>query len=270
MNIDSMSKLVLAVAITLGCATLNAAPQTSRTAAASQATQVGTAITISNHFTETAALDTTLGIVKHRFMLALPKGATLRPLPQEEDQKVLLSEIQVIGSNGGQIGTIDAPWAEDAKGLPLVSYYQIKGNSLVLTVNAAESEAKSATAVLVYTGAIAQTESGLGASAEKGYVSVPLHYIYRPSLGWHHDYCSLAPDEYPNPYGVNASFRGPCARHDLCYMGRTISKYACDVYLLRDMNSNCDYYYSAANPIRYSCRTTALVYHAAVVTAWSQ
>lgn len=97
-------------------------------------------------------------------------------------------------------------------------------------------------------------------------VTVPSNYVYNPKLGSLHDYCTDSPDEYPNPYGDNADFRGPCARHDLCYGSHTDKK-VCDVNLFRDMSTNCEYYYSWYNPVRYSCLDTAAIYFAVVVVA---
>jgi hypothetical protein len=97
-------------------------------------------------------------------------------------------------------------------------------------------------------------------------VTVPSNYIYNPKLGSLHDYCTSSPDEFPNPIGANADFRGPCARHDLCY-GSSTDKKVCDANLLRDMRTNCEYYYSWYNPVRQSCYNTAYIYFLAVVAA---
>ncbi len=97
-------------------------------------------------------------------------------------------------------------------------------------------------------------------------VTVPSNYIYNPRLGSLHDYCTSSPDEFPNPIGANADFRGPCARHDLCYGSRTDKK-VCDVNLLRNMRTNCEYYYGRFNPVRQSCYRTASIYFVAVVAA---
>ncbi len=101
------------------------------------------------------------------------------------------------------------------------------------------------------------------------FVSVPSNYIYdtsgrsgRISL---HDYCTKSPDEFPNPIGKNADFRGPCARNDLCY-GSSTDKKKCDANLWLDMRSNCKYTYSNwISPTRNACYKTAAIYFAAVV-----
>jgi hypothetical protein len=95
------------------------------------------------------------------------------------------------------------------------------------------------------------------------YVGVPSNYVYNPRLGSLHDYCTKSPDEFPNPVGANANFRGPCARHDLC-LGARISSQTCNNRLWSDMVSNCQYTYSIINPARQACINTAHVYWVAV------
>jgi Prokaryotic phospholipase A2 len=104
--------------------------------------------------------------------------------------------------------------------------------------------------------------TGLRAAA-KPFVGVPANYVYNPKLGSLHDYCTQSPDEFPAPGAKNANFRGPCARHDLCY-GGTTAKATCDSRLRTDMRTNCAYQYSAFNPLRSACYKTAEVYWTAV------
>jgi hypothetical protein len=103
------------------------------------------------------------------------------------------------------------------------------------------------------------------------FVSVPSNYVYdtsgRSGKVSLHDYCTKSPDEFPNPIGKNASFRGPCARHDMCY-GSSTDKKKCDARLLLDMRSNCKYMYrSPISPTRKACYNTAATYFAVVVAA---
>ena len=95
-------------------------------------------------------------------------------------------------------------------------------------------------------------------------VTVPSNYVYDPARGARHDYCTAAPDEFPAPHAANADFRGPCARHDLCYDG-SASKRSCDRALRRNMFRNCEHYYGKYNPLRAACKAAALTYWAAVV-----
>jgi hypothetical protein len=97
-------------------------------------------------------------------------------------------------------------------------------------------------------------------------VTVPSRYVYKPKLGARHDYCTFAPDEFPAPRAVNADFRGPCARHDLCYDGDT-SRKKCDKALRRNLFRNCEHYYGRYNPLRTACKVAAVTYWAAVVAA---
>jgi hypothetical protein len=101
------------------------------------------------------------------------------------------------------------------------------------------------------------------------YVSVPSNYVYdtsgRSGRVSRHDYCTKSPDEFPNPIGRNADFRGPCARHDMCY-DSSIDKKKCDARLWLDMRSNCKYTYSSfISPTRKACYKTAATYLAVVV-----
>jgi hypothetical protein len=113
--------------------------------------------------------------------------------------------------------------------------------------------------------ALAATGITLGAAASD-FVSVPSGYVYNPSLGGRHDYCTNSPDEFPAPIGKNAKFQGPCARHDMCYDSSTDKK-VCDLRLARDMRTNCAHAYGVLNPNRAACYATANLYLAAVVAA---
>lgn len=120
-------------------------------------------------------------------------------------------------------------------------------------------------------GAAAESAAALTTAAELGpltaarpaKVTVPSNYIFNPKLGVLHDYCTLAPDEFPAPHAVNADFRGPCARHDLCYAGSASEK-SCDKALRRNMFRNCEHYYGRYNPLRTGCKAASLTYWAAV------
>jgi hypothetical protein len=110
---------------------------------------------------------------------------------------------------------------------------------------------------------------GIAHAGGAKFVSVPSNYIYdtsgRSGKVSLHDYCTMSPDEFPNPIGKNADFRGPCARHDLCY-GSSTDKKKCDAQLWLDLRSNCKYTYpSFISPTRTACYRTAAIYFAAVV-----
>ncbi|WP_432995247.1 phospholipase A2 [Dactylosporangium sp. CA-233914] len=103
------------------------------------------------------------------------------------------------------------------------------------------------------------TTGASGPFLPASFVSIPSNYVYNPSLGNLHDYCTSSPDSF-----LSADFRGPCARHDLCYEAPGNHKSACDNALLADLNSNCDDAYGSLNPVRYACRETAAEYWVAV------
>lgn len=92
-------------------------------------------------------------------------------------------------------------------------------------------------------------------------VTVPSNYVYNPRKGSLHDYCTSSPDSY-----LSADFRGPCARHDLCYAKPGNHKKACDATLMTQLIQNCKYAYGSLNPLRYSCTNTAVNYHQAVTS----
>lgn len=137
---------------------------------------------------------------------------------------------------------------------------------LIGSVLAAPASAVAPAPASVSTATSTSAAGGLSvlAAARPAKVTVPANYVYDPKLGVRHDYCSYAPDEFPAPFAANADFRGPCARHDLCYDGDA-TKRSCDRALRRNMFRNCDYYYGRYNPLRAACRAAALTYWAAVV-----
>lgn len=95
------------------------------------------------------------------------------------------------------------------------------------------------------------------------FVGIPSNYVYNPKRGSLHDYCTKSPDEFPNPVGKNANFRGPCARHDMCLEARKPSQ-GCNNALWSNMVSNCNYTYGVLSPVRAACHKTAHVYWVAV------
>jgi hypothetical protein len=199
--------------------------------------------------------------------------------------------VLVVDSAGIPIGAYDAPWASDARGRSLATKYQIEGHALIQTVafdvrtrfpvtidpvysaigrpSATEFSAPSGTASGApgAPGATAFGAMGFTSWGRPSKVTVPANYVYNPALGSLHDYCTLAPDEFPAPGAPNADFRGPCARHDLCYAAGTTSRFSCDNTLRRNMFRNCEHYYGVFSVLRAACKTTALIYWAAVVAS---
>jgi hypothetical protein len=105
------------------------------------------------------------------------------------------------------------------------------------------------------------------------FVSVPHRYVYNPDKGSLHDYCTDSADEFDpfpsqqTPDVLVADFRGPCARHDLCYQDHKRGKSACDHGLLDDLITNCRYQYQHRTHHRglfRKCQTEAHVMYQAV------
>lgn len=194
----------------------------------------------------------------YRFPVPVPEGGQLRALVDESGD---MTEVLVEDSEGTVVGAYDQAWAQDSAGEYVPTSYRIEGDSLVQTVQL--EEATSFPVVIDPLYSAVSPQSG----PTPAFVDVPSHYVYNPALGARHDYCTNSPDQFPNPAGSNADFRGPCARHDLCYDDGTISKFTCDNRLLAHMYENCEHEYAWYNPTRPVCKETAEVYWAVVVVA---
>lgn len=221
----------------------------------------------SSKFQRLVQVENTGASVSYLHQLQLPAGVRLQAGPGSERAVDLIEDIQVMDAKGKTLGYIDAAWAQDSLGTSLPTAYRIQGNTLVQTVDTAEAMGP-VTVVLQYTGLTADVGS-VGGTFATAFVSIPSNYVYnlnhvRRSL---HDYCTKSPDEFPNPVGANANFRGPCARHDMCFEGHQASKFTCNNRLWADMVTNCEYTYAWYNPVRQTCVATAQVYWVAVTAA---
>ncbi|WP_198029114.1 phospholipase A2 [Actinoplanes sp. N902-109] len=192
-----------------------------------------------------------------RFAAAVPAGGSLSPAAAVRGQAEFSSEVLVKDAAGTVVGAYDAPYAIDAKGALLKATYRIEGANLVQTLPAAPSTAFPVKVLLSDYAPVTSGRGGPTILVTK--VTVPSNYVYNPDLGSLHDYCTSSPDSY-----LAADFRGPCARHDLCYEAPGNHKTACDNALRDDLTTNCDYAYSASNPIRATCHGVAAIYWAAV------
>lgn len=208
--------------------------------------------------------------VIYRHQLDLPPGVRVLAGSDEAGKSELASDLEVVDARGRTLGFIDAAWAQDASGRSLPSRFRIEGNALIQVVDLSEALG-DITAVLQYTG-IAAASADDGGTPAKAYVGIPSNYVYnlnhpRKTL---HDYCTKSPDEFPNPVGANANFRGPCARHDMCFEQRQASQFTCNNRLWSNLVSNCEHTYAWYNPVRQSCINTAHVYWIAVTanTLW--
>lgn len=95
-------------------------------------------------------------------------------------------------------------------------------------------------------------------------VTIPVNYVYDPDSARmqpgspggegayeaRHDYCTWSPDYWPVlAITHRADFRGPCARHDMCYdanlneppdYAKSAGKVNCDSAFRDDLRSNCE------------------------------
>lgn len=108
-----------------------------------------------------------------------------------------------------------------------------------------------------------------------GGVPVPSDYEYDTNLGTLNDFCTLSPDDYNGPGDLDASFRGPCARHDMCY-DRNIYENGehfqlgfmeCNRKFKQDLQTVCTNVYTSVDPRRSDCMLTGRLYYDAVVAA---
>jgi hypothetical protein len=118
----------------------------------------------------------------------------------------------------------------------------------------------------------APTVAAAVAAARCCHHAVPGNYVYNPNTTYQrtlHDYCSYSPDEFPAP-GTNANFRGPCAKHDMCYQYHQKSQVGCDNQLLTHLDQECNYTYAWYDPRFTGCVNTAQAYYTVVIvhTLW--
>lgn len=104
-----------------------------------------------------------------------------------------------------------------------------------------------------------------------GGVTIPRNYVYDPRRGSLHDYCTKSPDYfYPawnSRSNVRADFRGPCARHDMCYAryknGRDRAN--CNRAFFGDLNRVCNGAYRSGSREGSDCRRRSQVYYNTVI-----
>lgn len=203
------------------------------------------------------------------FVDVLPAGAHLAAADATQNTQSVTSSVMVIDAGGAPIGAWDEPVAMDASMELLETSFNIENGTLFQSVVIDDTVTFPVTVLATYSpigGSSGVSPQPTGTFTTAAYVGIPSNYVYNPSLGSLHDYCTSSPDEFPNPTGSNANFRGPCARHDLCYAGST-SEFTCDNRLLADMRSNCAYSYSWYNPTREACYRTADLSWTAVLLA---
>ena len=112
------------------------------------------------------------------------------------------------------------------------------------------------------------------------HVAIPSNYVYKPSLGSLHDYCTKAPDSWDFPWkprspsggtlpglggNIHVDVRGPCAKHDLCYAAKDHNKANCDTNLLYNLYYECAFATYAHQEREGDCDDNARLYYWAVV-----
>lgn len=203
---------------------------------------------------------------QYRFSAAVPPGGRLAPVSAPAADGEITSEIMVLDAAGRPVGAYDAAWASDADLASVPTSYRIDGTTLIQTVDFS-AETKFPVAIApIYSPIPARARPGASVAAVAGPVTVPSNYVYNPSLGSLHDYCTSSPDEFNAVGAADADFRGPCARHDLCYERPGNNKRECDDALRVDLKHNCHHWYAAGNPQRNLCDRTAEVYWVAVTS----
>ncbi|MFI2761237.1 phospholipase A2 [Streptomyces echinatus] len=177
------------------------------------------------------------------------------------------SDLVVTDESGNVLGGYDAPWAFDADNHPVLASYRIEGSDLIETIKITDGTRFPVTfnrplySAVTSDGPVSDGSDAELVAASSGKITVPSNYVYNPRKGTLHDYCTSAPDTWGK-----ADFRGPCARHDLCYGKKGDHKKACDAVLLSQLTHNCKYAYGSWNPLRYECVSTASVYYGAVTS----
>jgi len=200
----------------------------------------------------------------YQFAAAVPEGGRLVPADPAVGDGPFATEVKVLNAGGKAIGGYEAPFARDANQKLVPSSYRINGDSLVQTV---EIGPDTAFPVAVYLSGFERYESPSGMRLMSHFVGIPSNYIYNTNLKptTLHDYCTVSPDWYRPVGAKNADFRGPCARHDLCYERPGNHKKACDDAFYNDLLHMCDHTYGKLNPVRYTCRVVAKEYHLGVI-----
>jgi hypothetical protein len=93
--------------------------------------------------------------------------------------------------------------------------------------------------------------------------TIPDRYVYDPDRGSLHDYCTWSSDQPSVRTGGSVDFRGPCARHDLCYDEDEHGKVYCDTHFRVRMYNECDYQYPSPSIARADCHSLAENYYRA-------
>ncbi|GAA2532936.1 phospholipase A2 [Pilimelia columellifera] len=187
--------------------------------------------------------------------VAMPSGGHLKPLNIDADGRIA-GHVVVADAAGRTVGVVDEPWANTLALRPQSTWYRISAGKLVQEVDARAGTKVTTNAVYNPIGDQGSVQPLVATASSK--VEVPSNYVYAPEQGSLHDFCTASPDSW-----FAADFRGPCARHDMCYENPGDHKKACDDGLLADLRTNCAAAYGAGAS-RNTCYGTARTYWGAV------
>lgn len=162
----------------------------------------------------------------------------------------------VANSDGSLVGALDNPYVQTLDGQVFPAKLEIREGKLI----ASTEKVSSGNIHMNYLNTSGDKNLSLPSFERESFIGVPSGYVYNPSLGWAHDYCTKSPDEF-NVAGNRADFRGPCARHDMCYQRKRCRSKSCDVALRENLKTNCRVQLGGNNPLRGTCLATADTYY---------
>ena len=67
----------------------------------------------------------------HAFQIGMPDGAMLEATDD--------GSVDVVGTDGATIGSFDRPWAKDANGADIATWFDVQGDTLIQTVDAGDA-----------------------------------------------------------------------------------------------------------------------------------
>ncbi|MDI6099274.1 phospholipase A2 [Actinoplanes sp. NEAU-A12] len=212
---------------------------------------------------ESVVLENASGPKSYQFAALVPEGGRLVPLKKSAAGDSFTSDVLVEDSRGNAVGAYEAPYAADAKGRLLPADYRIVGKDLVQTIELPADTAYPVTVNIAWFEPIGRVnpKAPAGQPSILAGISIPSNYVYDPSRGSLHDYCTWSPDRWRN-----VDFRGSCARHDMCYERPGQRKAACDNTFKNDLEVSCDMTYipGVATTLNRLCYRMAKTYYEAV------
>lgn len=106
----------------------------------------------------------------YEFKFILPEGSLITGKNANKDGRIQKGKIEIIDSNGFIMGNIKAPWAKDADGKPIETFYRINGNVITQHIDFNE-ETKFPVIADPWYGTSTQTEN-IGAPETKNFTAI--------------------------------------------------------------------------------------------------